>query len=318
LLIYDSWDERYKRPFGAVAGTAPFIPDLSAGSDCRFRARATRFAGREAPAARGYQCLDGDGESDDFSCSYSLARPGLTGMTLSSIRPTAAGTSRPWKETGRPLGARRRFLAATVCLSSFRTPDWLKGGIIYQIMPDASPGRAPAPGAPGGPVPAGGLGEHRVREDEEENTSAAPISAAISRLAPSCPISSPRRNRLYLNRFLRPIPATVQHGDYLKIDPCSARRRISPTSAGPPGRSGSASSSTACFSHTGDDSRYFNGGDVIPAEKGPTSRKIRRTTAVRFSFLADDYRCWWGVKTLPEVNETNESYLSFIMGRTAC
>jgi glycosidase len=33
-----------------------------------------------------------------------------------------------------------------------------------------------------------------------------------------------------------------------------------------------------------------------------------------FKKWPDDYRCWWGYKTLPEVNETNVAYLTYIAG----
>ena len=35
-----------------------------------------------------------------------------------------------------------------------------------------------------------------------------------------------------------------------------------------------------------------------------------------FEHWPDRYSCWWGIYTLPQVNETNESYRRFIMGDT--
>ncbi len=54
------------------------------------------------------------------------------------------------------------------------------------------------------------------------------------------------------------------------------------------------------FSHTGSDSIYF--------EEGSPYRQWFK--------INDDgsYKCWWGVKDLPEVDETNESYIDYICG----
>ena len=54
------------------------------------------------------------------------------------------------------------------------------------------------------------------------------------------------------------------------------------------------------FSHTGKDSIYF--------EEGSKYREW-------FQFNEDgSYKCWWGVKDLPEVDETNPSYIEYICG----
>ena len=67
------------------------------------------------------------------------------------------------------------------------------------------------------------------------------------------------------------------------------------------------------FSHTGDDSIYFNryghyGDGGAYRDKNSPYRKW-------YTFKDDgSYECWWGFKTLPNVNETNGQYLEFITG----
>ena len=67
------------------------------------------------------------------------------------------------------------------------------------------------------------------------------------------------------------------------------------------------------FSHTGSDSLYFNrDGSYGPggAYNDPES-PYRRW--YRIDRWPDEYECWWGFKTLPNVDEENEDYRRFII-----
>lgn len=67
------------------------------------------------------------------------------------------------------------------------------------------------------------------------------------------------------------------------------------------------------FSHTGADSRYFD-------KKGTYGHGAYHDSEspyhnwYRFDRWPDDYECWWGFKTLPNVEETDPSYGAFIHG----
>lgn len=69
------------------------------------------------------------------------------------------------------------------------------------------------------------------------------------------------------------------------------------------------------FSHVGDDSLYFNRrgtyGEHVGAYRDPDSPYYKWFT---FRHWPDDYECWWGFKTLPNVNEMDEDYRRFILG----
>ena len=68
------------------------------------------------------------------------------------------------------------------------------------------------------------------------------------------------------------------------------------------------------FSHVGDDSLYFNRrgtyGEHVGAYRDPHSPYFKWFT---FRHWPDDYECWWGFKTLPNVNEMDEDYRRFIL-----
>lgn len=67
------------------------------------------------------------------------------------------------------------------------------------------------------------------------------------------------------------------------------------------------------FSHTGSDSIYFNSSGNYPVIGAYQSVESPYYSWYRFKNHPDDYESWWGIGTLPNVNELNESYEDFII-----
>ena len=67
------------------------------------------------------------------------------------------------------------------------------------------------------------------------------------------------------------------------------------------------------FSHTGDDSIYFNKYGNYKSVGAYQSKASKYYNWYNFKNYPDDYECWWGTKSLPNVNELNESYLDYII-----
>jgi 4-alpha-glucanotransferase len=67
------------------------------------------------------------------------------------------------------------------------------------------------------------------------------------------------------------------------------------------------------FSHTGDDSIYFNRQGNYPGTGAYQSKKSPYYSWYQFKKHPEEYSCWWGDKSLPEVDETDESYQDFII-----
>lgn len=65
------------------------------------------------------------------------------------------------------------------------------------------------------------------------------------------------------------------------------------------------------FSHTGSDSIYFNKLGRFPAVGAFQSPSSPYYTWYRFRNYPHDYESWWGIDTMPEVNELEPSYLDF-------
>ena len=211
----------------------------------------------------------------------------------------------------------------TVYEKGFTTPDWLAGGVMYQnssrtaSAPPAARSslcRQTARCAGTGAASHGGSRTRRARS--RTPTISAAICAASSR---SCRISkSLGVTCLYLNPIFE---AHSNHryntANYARIDPLLgteedfrvALRRARRSSA-------SASCSTACSATRAATASISTARAAIPPW-AHTSRRIRRITAwYSFRKWPDDYESWWGFVTLPNVNETNESYNEYINGES--
>ncbi len=106
---------------------------------------------------------------------------------------------------------------------------------------------------------------------------------------------------IYLNPIFR---ASSNHrydtADYREIDPLLGSEKDFVSLCGAADRLGIKIILDGVFSHTGRHSIYF--------EEGSPYREW-------FSFNEDgSYKCWWGVKDLPEVDENNASFTEYICG----
>ena len=72
------------------------------------------------------------------------------------------------------------------------------------------------------------------------------------------------------------------------------------------------------FSHTGADSVYFNRYGSYPGRGACQGEASPYYDWYEFRRFPDDYRCWWGFKDLPEVDERNPSWQDFVVsGRSS-
>ncbi|MCD5405752.1 MAG: glycoside hydrolase family 13 protein [Desulfotomaculum sp.] len=67
------------------------------------------------------------------------------------------------------------------------------------------------------------------------------------------------------------------------------------------------------FSHTGSDSIYFNKEGTYPELGAYQSKESPYYSWYKFIEWPEKYECWWGIDTLPCVNELDPSYMRFII-----
>lgn len=117
---------------------------------------------------------------------------------------------------------------------------------------------------------------------------------------------------LYLNPIFR---ARSNHkydtGDYMQIDPSFGTEADFKRLAEKAREKGIRIILDGVFSHTGADSRYFNRYHTYDSVGAYESEASPYAKWYDFGESRDDYDSWWGIKTLPNVIETEPSYLDF-------
>ena len=101
-------------------------------------------------------------------------------------------------------------------------------------------------------------------------------------------------------------------GDYKRIDPLLGSEEDFKTLCSEAAKRGMRVVLDGVFNHTGYDSRYFNGRGRYDSLGAHQSKDSPYCPWYEFSEWPDKYGSWWGIYTLPQVNERNPDYQSFI------
>ncbi len=207
----------------------------------------------------------------------------------------------------------------TVYDENYTVPDWIKGGVIYQIFPD----RFFSSGLPKAGVPDDRIlradwgGEPMWSPDSKGRiTKYDFFGGDLKGIEQKLPyLTSLGVTCLYLNPIFE---AHSNHrydtADYMKIDPLLGTRDDFKSLCAAAAAKGIRVVLDGVFSHTGADSVYFNKKGRYASVGAYNSKKSEFFGWYKFRKWPDDYISWWGVDILPEVNEENESYLNFIAG----
>ena len=207
----------------------------------------------------------------------------------------------------------------TVYSADFQTPEWIKGGIIYQIFPD----RFCYSGEKKDNVP----GDRILRSDWGNTPHYLPDEKGIIRnndyfcgdfkgIEEKLPyIASLGVNCIYLN------PISEAHSnhrydtaDYMKADPLLGTEEDFSRLCKKAHEYGIRIIFDGVYSHTGADSIYFNKYSRYGTDGAYNCPDSPYRSWYRFCADGKKYDSWWGIDTLPETNEENNSYSEFIAG----
>ncbi|MBR2315680.1 MAG: glycoside hydrolase family 13 protein [Clostridia bacterium] len=216
------------------------------------------------------------------------------------------------------LGETEKEFQLTVYKEGFETPNWLKGGIIYQIFPDRFSFSGDKKTVPSDRVLRtdwGGEPEWRpdengkVRNNDYFGGDLKGIEQKIeylSSLGVSC---------IYLNPIFE---ANSNHrydtADYGKIDPLLGKEKDLKNLCRKAEKYGISVILDGVFSHTGDDSKYFNKYGKYDSVGAYQSKESPYYKWYNFTDYPEKYHSWWGIDILPEVDETQDDFISFIAG----
>jgi len=321
-VLHDSRDPLYRIPSGARPAGETVTLRLRAEPDTRVTLRVWwRSAERKYPMA--------PSKADAALRECALSLPKTPGLLWYYFIVEADGETLFYGNAEDGLGGEGRLydheppsFQLTVYDPAFAPPEWMKNGIMYQIMPDrffALEKKQP---------PHGWLHENwddipllpPSDRPKYDNSAADFFGGNLKGIEAKLDyLRALGVTVLYLNPIFR---ARSNHkydtGDYETVDPSFGTRADFESLCAKAKALGIRVMLDGVFSHTGSDSRYFNRFgtyDTIGAYQSPESPYASWYTFRRWP---DDYDCWWGHLTLPNVNELDPSYMNYIVtGRDA-
>ena len=308
---FDPRDTRCKTPFGAAKCGTEVRFALSDDAFCGCELLVYReFAAAEdvcplPPAEGGFAgtyTVPGEGELCWYVFRLTRWDGTVSYLGKNGLRPDRDGAAR-WQLT---------------VYEDTATPDWFGRGVTYQIFPD----RFHRTGLPD----VSGMVGHRClheswddqpvfRPDESGQIanrdffggSLAGITAKLDYL------QSLSVTTLYLNPIFE---AASNHrydtADYRAIDPLLGDEEDFRTLCREAHKRGMRVLLDGVFNHTGSRSRYFNADGFYPELGAAQSQSSPYYGWYSFHPWPTDYDAWWGVKTLPAVNEQQPDYRRFI------
>lgn len=207
----------------------------------------------------------------------------------------------------------------TVYDKNFETPQWLKGGLIYQIFPD----RFYKSSKPKKNIPA----DRVMRDDWGAEPYWRPTSEGkvlnndyfggdLKGIEEKLPyLKSLGVSCIYLNPIFE---AQSNHrydtADYSKIDSVLGTQSDLESLCKSAKKMDISIILDGVFSHTGDDSVYFNKYGRYDSVGAFQSQSSPYYSWYKFTSWPNGYHSWWGIDILPEVNEDCDEFIEYITG----
>ncbi|MBE6733171.1 MAG: glycoside hydrolase family 13 protein [Ruminococcaceae bacterium] len=317
---FDSRKKLYKSHIGAVAEDQTLRLRLLLHNDAKVKA--CYLVIRRDDEYEATEILLTKGENlDDYSfyeCEFSLE----TGLYWYSFRYTSDYGEYYVTKTDTSLGIVSNnggWWQQTVYDKDYTTPDWLNGGIIYQIFPD----RFYYSGKVKKNVPDDRyiVDDWSKQPEHKQNCGKCELGndyycGDLKGITEKLPyLKSLGVNIIYLNPIFE---AHSNHryntADYMAIDSLLGDEKDFMLLCEKAHKSEIKIILDGVFSHTGEDSRYFNKNgryDTLGAYNSPDSPY---RYWFDFKSYPDDVKTWWDVKGLPETIENNPDFTEFITG----
>lgn len=325
LIMFDSRNPMYKDPVGAV----------EEGTRVHFKIRVPR----DLHCSAAHLCIEEDttkkiqvlnmfwcGMADEYhewwECHFTPEKFGLYFYNFEIQTPH--GITRIGQLCGgaggiENAGDYRRSWQMTVYKEGFTTPDWLAGGIMYQIFPD----RFYNSKTPKENVPT----DRHYHEDwndqpewrpdkNGEVTNSDYFGGDLKGIEKKLPyLKKLGVTCIYLNPIFE---AHSNHryntADYSKIDPSLGTEKDFKSLCTKAKKLGIHIMLDGVFSHTGSDSIYFNKKGRYDSIGAYQSKDSPFYEWYNFGNWPNHYESWWGFDTLPNVIETNPAYDNYING----
>lgn len=207
----------------------------------------------------------------------------------------------------------------TIYKEGATTPNWFKDGIIYQIFPDRFYNGLPQVLNPKKESVIHGHWDNNPYYIRDVDTGrivaydffGGNLQGVIEKL--------PYLKELGISViYFNPIFASASNhrydtGDYKTVDTMLGDNQLFTKLCARGKEYGISIILDGVFSHTGSDSIYFNRDGNYPEVGAYQSKQSPYYSWYRFTDYPDEYEGWWGIDTLPNVEENEPSYSNFII-----
>ncbi len=319
--VYDSWDRAYKSVFGALRQNEPCSFTICLPASVQLDTNPMLVLYRPGMKERfiPMNTVTENGDEIFYSATCSAKIPGVHYYYFSYI---SGGQWFYIKKAAAHEGVigEGDLFQLTVYDEAFQTPEFLKGGVMYQIFPD----RFCRSGLPHENVP----NDRVLREDwggtpwyrPDQNGHVwnndyfgGDLEGIVQKLdyleslGVTCiylnPIFESHENHRYNTANYRQVdPLLGTNQDFARLCTEAMRHGISVILDG-------------VFSHTGADSIYFNKFCRYQTLGAYNSKESPYYKWYSFHHYPDVYEAWWGIDTLPNVNENEPEYTDYICGK---
>ncbi|MBE6855132.1 MAG: glycoside hydrolase family 13 protein [Ruminococcus sp.] len=318
--MYNSWNKRYKSKFGAIKRNEPCTFTLRIPDHIKLDGNPIMVLFRTGFKERFISMNSVEKEKDctAYSATYSAKYSGVHYYYFSYI----SGGVRYFVKRGTADQCAINdggLYQLTIYDDDFETPKWIQGGVMYQIFPD----RFFKSGVEHEGVPT----DRVMREDwggtpyykPDENghvwnndyfggdlDGIRQKLSYLKSLGVTCiylnPIFESHENHRYNTANYRNVdPMLGTNKDFSRL--CAEARKM-----------GMAVILDGVFSHTGADSIYFNKFNRYDSVGAYNSKESPYYPWYSFTDYPNGYEAWWGIDTLPNVNENNPEYTEYICG----
>ncbi len=316
-ILFNSRDTQFKTPFGTL------LP----GQSCSLCIHIPSDVGAKKAVCILERCDGGDrqeaqlslsrqlGVYDHFSGSFSIKEPGLYFYYFRIEKEN--GSFRLFKQgedTNMEAGDRWQVS----CVPDYRVPDWAQGGVMYQVFPDRfrKSGECDLTGK---------LQPYTLHEnwDEEVFWQPNPEGKVLNNdfyggnfrgITEKLPyLAELGTTVLYLNPISKSFSShRYDTGDYLTPDPMLGTMEDFRALCDAAHALGIRVILDGVYSHTGDNSRYFNRKKTFGDGGAFWDENSEFRSWYRFK-EDGSYDSWWGFDTLPTVNKSDPGFVDYII-----
>ena len=316
-ILFNSRDPQFKTPFGTL------LP----GQSCSLCIHIPSDVGAKKAVCILERCDGGEGQEvqlqfsrqlgryDHFCGSFSIKEPGLYFYYFRIHKEN--GSFRLFKQgedTNMEAGDRWQVS----CVPDYTVPEWAQGSVMYQVFPDRfrKSGECDLTGK---------LEPYTLHENWEEEVSWRPDSEGkvlnndfyggnfrgITEKLPY--LAELGTTVLYLNPISKSFSShRYDTGDYLQPDPMLGTMEDFRALCDAAHELGIRVILDGVYSHTGDNSRYFNRKKTFGEGGAYWDKNSEFRSWYRFK-EDGSYDSWWGFDTLPTVNKLDPGFLDYII-----